>query len=121
LVYARHPQMLKPFLVDVSDTPLLAESQPALEWGPEEEKWIKPGGDIPSLIVSPGDDGQFDRIQDAIDYAEPGFRIVVRPGQYNQSIVVNKKLEIIGDGARDRIVLCSGVNASLRVEESACL
>src|SRR5204863_8470094 len=87
LVYARHPQMLKPFLVDVSDTPLLAEAPPALEWGPEEEKWIKPGGDIPSLIVSHGYDGQFDRIHDAIDYADPGFRIAFHSGQYIQPIV----------------------------------
>jgi nitrous oxidase accessory protein NosD len=58
-----------------------------------------------SLVVSPGGDGQYHSINEAITQAPPGTRIVVRPGQYTESLVIDKPIEIVGDGPRDQIVV----------------
>lgn len=49
--------------------------------------------------------GQYSSINSAIKHAAPNTRIVVRPGIYHESIILNKPLEIIGDGPRDQIII----------------
>src|SRR5919108_737188 len=50
-----------------------------------------------SLVVSPHGDGHFARIGAAIEAAPPGARIVVRPGVYAESLVIEKPLAIVAD------------------------
>jgi F-box protein 11 len=42
--------------------------------------------------------GHFATVGAAIEAAKPGDRILVRPGLYDEGLIVNKPLEIIGDG-----------------------
>ena len=51
-------------------------------------------------IIYVDDDGGADytKIQDAIDNATSGDTIIVYNGTYNENIIVNKKLDIIGSG-----------------------
>lgn len=49
--------------------------------------------------------GDFVTISEAITAAKPGDRILVRPGLYNEGLVINKPLEIVGDGPLDEIVI----------------
>jgi F-box protein 11 len=49
--------------------------------------------------------GDHTTISEAIRAASPGDRILVRPGLYQEGLVLNKPLEIIGDGARADIVV----------------
>lgn len=49
--------------------------------------------------------GQFTTIGEAIDAASPGDRIMVRPGVYREGLIIDKPLEIIGDGSVDEIVV----------------
>ena len=42
--------------------------------------------------------GDFTTVGDAIRAATPGDRILVRPGLYDEALVVDKPLEILGDG-----------------------
>ena len=49
--------------------------------------------------------GDFSAITAAIEAAKPGDRILVRPGLYREGFVVDKPLEIIGDGNRDDVVI----------------
>jgi F-box protein 11 len=42
--------------------------------------------------------GDFTSIGTAIQAAQPGDRILVRPGRYQEGLVVDKPLEILGDG-----------------------
>jgi parallel beta-helix repeat protein len=42
--------------------------------------------------------GDFTTIGAAIEHAKPGDRILVRPGVYGESLVVDKPLEVLGDG-----------------------
>ena len=49
--------------------------------------------------------GDFSAITAAIEAAKPGDRVLVRPGLYREGFVVDKPLEIIGDGNRDDVVI----------------
>lgn len=51
-------------------------------------------------IIYVDDDGEanYTKIQDAIDNATSGDTIIVYNGTYNENIIVNKKLDIIGSG-----------------------
>ncbi len=59
----------------------------------------------PTVVVSPTDETQYRTVGDAIRDVEPGTRIVVRPGVYKESLVVDKRLELIGDGPREQIII----------------
>jgi parallel beta-helix repeat protein len=49
-------------------------------------------------VVDAYGSGRFKTVSAAIKAADPGDRILVRPGEYNETLVVDKQLEIIGDG-----------------------
>ncbi|HUV04405.1 MAG TPA: right-handed parallel beta-helix repeat-containing protein [Armatimonadota bacterium] len=49
--------------------------------------------------------GDYTTITAAIEAAQPGDRILVRPGRYEEGLVIEKPLEIIGDGDRDDITV----------------
>ena len=68
----------------------------------------------PTLVVDPMHRGDHPTISKAIEAANPGDRILVRSGLYQDELVVDKPLEIIGDGDRDEIVVqATGGNALL--------
>ncbi|WP_445628072.1 hypothetical protein [Nostoc sp. DSM 114167] len=57
------------------------------------------------LIVSQGESGCYQSISKAIDDASPNATILVRRGNYQESIIIDKPLTIIGDGLRRDIVI----------------
>jgi parallel beta-helix repeat protein len=59
----------------------------------------------PALIVSPFGAAHHRTISEALTKAEPGTRILVRPGIYNEGLVIDKRVEIVGDGPVDEIVV----------------
>jgi len=59
----------------------------------------------PTLTVDAMHRGDHATISAAIRAAEPGNRILVRPGVYNEALVVDKPLEIIGDGELADIIV----------------
>jgi F-box protein 11 len=92
--------------------------------GTSEPDVVEPGGlpavvldlgsDVPTLIVDPSDPRYYPTLADAIKVAEPETRILVRPGLYRESIVMNKPIEIVGDGDKKEIVIeASGQSAIL--------
>lgn len=52
----------------------------------------------PTHIVDAYQRGDFATVSAAIEAARPGDRILVRPGLYEEGLVVDKPLEILGDG-----------------------
>jgi parallel beta-helix repeat protein len=52
----------------------------------------------PTHVVDAYQRGDFSTIKAAIDAAKPGDRILVRPGLYQEGLVIDKPLEILGDG-----------------------
>jgi parallel beta-helix repeat protein len=57
----------------------------------------------PTYVVDAYQRGDFVSVCAAIEAANPGDRILVRPGLYEESLLVDKPLEIIGDGPLEDI------------------
>jgi parallel beta-helix repeat protein len=65
-----------------------------------------------SFVVSANGGGDFVSIAEAIRNAAPDSRLLIRPGVYRESLVVDKNLEIIGDGGAVEEIIIAGVNSS---------
>lgn len=61
------------------------------------------------ITVSKQGDGQYKTIGDAINNAKPRTRILVKPGVYNEGFVIDKPLEIIGDGESGKVIIDSAL------------
>ena len=59
----------------------------------------------PTHVVDPWLHGDYSSIAEAIAAASPGDRILVRPGFYQEGLVIDKPLEVIGDGPLEEIVV----------------
>jgi F-box protein 11 len=59
----------------------------------------------PTRVVDQMHHGDHLTITEAIEAANPGDRILVRPGLYYGGLVIDKPLEIIGDGNLDDVVV----------------
>jgi parallel beta-helix repeat protein len=58
-----------------------------------------------TYVVDQKGGGNYTTISEAIAHANPGSRIFVRPGLYAEGILLDKPLEIIGDGPRETIII----------------
>jgi parallel beta-helix repeat protein len=88
-----------------------AETQPATpsaaEAGEQTAQRPTTKNEPPPCVVDQLHRGDFTTITEAIEKSAPGTRIVVRPGLYQEGIVINKPLEIVGDGAPGEVVIQS--------------
>jgi hypothetical protein len=66
-----------------------------------------------SFVVALDDSGDFRTLTDAVRRAPEGSRLLVRPGIYNEGFLIDKSLEIVGDGALAEIIV--------RATTSSCL
>ncbi len=64
-----------------------------------------------SIIVS-ANDGDFSTIREALKNAAPGAKIFVRPGVYRESILLDKNVEILGDGGSPEDIVVESVDSS---------
>jgi parallel beta-helix repeat protein len=64
-------------------------------------------------------EGDFATISEAIRAAAPKDKILVRPGWYREGIVVDKPLDIVGDGNTEDTVVLSDGNAALKFSTTA--
>jgi len=70
--------------------------------------------EVPTLVVDALHRGDYPTLTAALQAAKPGTRILVRPGLYKEGVVVDKPVEIVGDGDRADIVIeASGKTAVL--------
>ena len=70
--------------------------------------------DPKTIVVDQMHRGDFATITDAIAAAAPGSRILVRSGVYDEGLIIDKPLEIVGDGEQgDMIIRAMGKNAVL--------
>lgn len=49
--------------------------------------------------------GDFTTISEAIEKSDPGTKIIVQPGLYQEGLVINKPLEIVGEGDPGEVVV----------------
>ncbi|MCS7219917.1 MAG: right-handed parallel beta-helix repeat-containing protein [Anaerolineae bacterium] len=57
------------------------------------------------LIVSQREPEHLKTLNAAVRNAQPGTRIFIRPGLYHESLVLDKPLELIGDGPIEEIII----------------
>ncbi len=79
-------------------------SEPAREMGEATRKLIA-RTEPPTLVVDQMHRGDHTTITEAINAAEPGDRILVRPGLYKEGLLIDKPIEIIGDGDLSDIII----------------
>ncbi|HLN26500.1 MAG TPA: right-handed parallel beta-helix repeat-containing protein [Gemmataceae bacterium] len=68
------------------------------------------------VIVSKLGDGNFTTIGEAIRSARLGTRIVVRPALYCESLILDKRLEIVGEGKIEDVIVESADASCLRMQ-----
>ncbi len=59
----------------------------------------------PMVTVSPKDQGDYRTISDAIANVKPGTHIVIYPGVYKESIILDKPVFLSGEGPLDQVVI----------------
>ena len=64
-----------------------------------------PAAPTQTVIVSADGGGHFASVAEAVRRAQPGSRVVVRPGLYREGVVIDKSIEIVGNGPYDQIVI----------------
>ncbi len=60
-----------------------------------------------SFVIALDGSADFTSINDAIRHAPEGARLMIRPGIYTEGFVLDKRLEVVGDGALDEIIVRS--------------
>jgi F-box protein 11 len=82
-----------------------------------EAAGVRPGPSAktepPTHIVHPMHRGDFATISAAIQAANPGDRILVYPGLYEEGLVIDKPLEIVGVGGPDEVIVQTKDNVLL--------
>lgn len=79
------------------------------------------GRSTKDVVVSKLGGGDYTSISDAIKKAPAGARINVRPGIYNESLVLNRDVEIVGDGPITQIVVEVTGDNSISMETNTAL
>ena len=69
-----------------------------------------------SVLVSAKGNADFASISEALRNIAANARLIVRPGIYNESVVIDKNVEIIGDGAVENIVVQSASASCVRMQ-----
>jgi F-box protein 11 len=68
------------------------------------------------MVVSRQGDGEFSTIGEAISNARSGVRILVKPGLYTEGLLLDRRVEIVGDGPAAKIIVECGNANCLRME-----
>ncbi|MEE8170127.1 MAG: TIR domain-containing protein, partial [Phycisphaerae bacterium] len=72
-----------------------------------------PKTEPPTLVVDALHRGDHPTLTAALAAAKPGDRILVRPGFYRESVVIDKPVEIIGDGELGEVVIEGSQNDAI--------
>ncbi len=72
-----------------------------------------------SFVVALDGSGDFLTLTDAIRRAQAGSRLLVRPGIYHEGLVIDKPLEIVGDGQLEEIIVRASASGCLVMRTDA--
>jgi hypothetical protein len=81
----------------------------------------RPTTTVKDVVVSKLGGGQYTSISEALKNAPLGARINVRPGVYNESIEIDRDVEIIGDGPATQIIVETIDNNCLYIKSGKVL
>jgi F-box protein 11 len=76
-----------------------------------------------TVIVSRNGDGQYTTIGEALKSVKPGMRILVRPGVYNEALIIDKLVEIVAypRSAGEQVVLQTLNSSSITMRTDAAV
>lgn len=74
-----------------------------------------------SFVVALDGSGDFLTLTDAVRRVPAGSRLVVRPGIYVEGFVIDKSLEIVGDGALEEIIVRATVSSCIVMQTDAAV
>ena len=76
-----------------------------------------------TVIVSKNGVGQHTTIGEALKGIQPGMRILVRPGVYNEALIIDKLVEIVADprGAGEQVVLQTFNSSNITMRTDAAV
>jgi hypothetical protein len=66
---------------------------------------VSSGEEVQTLVVSAMGRGHYRTISEAMEAAKEGAKILVKEGVYREGLVIDKPVEIIGDGETSEIIL----------------
>ena len=73
------------------------------------------------LYVGGTGPNNYTKIQDAINDAKDGYLIYVYPGYYNESIVINKSISLVGIGEEKPVIDGKGNRSAVKIIADGCL
>jgi F-box protein 11 len=73
-----------------------------------------------NLVVSQNHPECYQSISEAVNAAAHGATIQVYPGNYQENIVIDKPLKIVGEGERSNIVIIGTGNHCLSIRSDSC-
>ncbi|MGB7440602.1 MAG: right-handed parallel beta-helix repeat-containing protein [Coleofasciculaceae cyanobacterium] len=74
-----------------------------------------------SLVVAKTGECDYSTIGEAIKNAKPGTSIVVRPGLYKESLVINKPVELIGNSSEEPTIIESVDSSCIQIQTDYAL
>ena len=92
-----HPPAVPQAPARIREREAVAGSQ-AKDAGQADSGRVTARTEPPTHVVDAYQRGDFATVSAAIEAARPGDRILVRPGLYQEGLVIDKPLEIVGDG-----------------------
>ncbi len=74
-----------------------------------------------TVIISANGNGDFTRIGEALRNVAPNSRLIIRPGLYNESVVIDKNVEIVGDGAPEEIKIIAANSSCIQMQSEKAI
>ena len=74
-----------------------------------------------SIVISAAGDGDFSTINEAVRNASASMRLVIRPGVYNESVIIDKDLEIFGEGRAEDVVLIGALSSCIQMQTNKAI
>jgi len=72
----------------------------------------------PRVVVAKDGSGDFQSIQEALASVSAGTRICIRPGIYQEALVLNKEVELVGEGIAEQVILSNQYTSCIRMRTS---
>lgn len=88
-----------------SESEIGKDREESVAQSPESTRGPTHKTEPPTLVVDALHRGDHPSLTEGLKAAKPGDRILVRPGLYREGVVIDKPVEIIGDGELEEIVI----------------
>ena len=109
--------------IAISSTILLLTVALSLACSKSSRNALKETPPANTVIVSGDGEGQYSTIGEALKGVQPGMRILVRPGVYNEALIIDKPVELVADphGSSEPVVLQTLISSNITMRTDRAL